>query len=429
MSRIDDLIVQHCPKGVEFRPLGEIVQILDNLRKPIAKAKRELGEYPYYGANGIQGRVKDFIFDGIFLLLGEDGSVVNKDGSPVLTWAEGKIWVNNHAHVLAEIHDIALLRYVYFYLQTHDVTPIVQGNIPKINQKNLRSISIPVPPLEVQRKIVKTLDTFTKLKTKLEAELEAELEVRRQQYQHYRDALLTFNSTPKINPLHKLIVQHRPKGVEFRELQKLLDTKNGYIPSKKTQTFWIDGTVPIVELGDICNIQKGTSITKAKVTKGKIPVIAGGQQPAYYHNESNRKGKTITISSSGAYAGFVNYFDYPIFVSDCITIKAKDSSYLLTDFIFRLLNAKQAEIYKLQSGAAQPHVYIKDLTKIKISLPPLKVQREIVKRLDKFDALVNGSRNHTQNNGIAGSLLAEIKARRQQYEYYRNRLLTFKKIS
>ncbi len=145
---------------------------------------------------------------------------------------------------------------------------------------------------------------------------------------------------------------------------------------------------PMIELGEVCDIQKGTSITKAKVTEGKTPVIAGGQQPAYYHNESNCEGKTITVSASGAYAGFVNYFDCPIFVSDCTTIKTKDESNLLTDFIFYLLKAKQAEIYKLQSGAAQPHVYGRDLAKIKAPLPPLPEQKAIAKVLSDTDDLI-----------------------------------------
>jgi len=139
---------------------------------------------------------------------------------------------------------------------------------------------------------------------------------------------------------------------------------------------------PTVELGEVCNIEKGTSITKTKVTDGKIPVIAGGQQPAYYHNQSNREGKTITVSASGAYAGFVNYFDYPIFVSDCTTIKTKDERTLLTDFVFSLLKSRQAEIYKFQNGAAQPHVYGKDLAKIKIPLPPIEIQKEIIEQIE-----------------------------------------------
>jgi len=172
-SRIEKVIAELCPEGVEFKELGEVVKILDSQRKPVTKSQRTGGEYPYYGANGIQDYVDDYIFDGTFILLGEDGSVINKDGSPVLNWAIGKIWVNNHAHILAEKSEIALLRYVYFALSVIDVTKVVKGNIPKITQQNLRHFLIPVPPLAIQQEIVKILDTFTTLEAELEAELEA----------------------------------------------------------------------------------------------------------------------------------------------------------------------------------------------------------------------------------------------------------------
>ena len=188
MSKLEKLIKELCPDGVEYRSLGDVVNILDNLRRPITKKDRKPGVYPYYGANGIQDYVEDFIFDGMFLLVGEDGSVINTDNSPILTWAEGKIWVNNHAHVLSEIKQIALLRFIYFALQNTDVSSIVRGVPPKINQKSLRDIKLPIPPIPVQKEIVQILDKFTSL----EAELEAELEARKKQYEYYRDKLLTF---------------------------------------------------------------------------------------------------------------------------------------------------------------------------------------------------------------------------------------------
>ena len=154
---------------------------------------------------------------------------------------------------------------------------------------------------------------------------------------------------------------------------------------------------PMVELGEVCEIEKGTSITKAKVSSGKIPVIAGGQQPAYYHNQSNRKGKTITISASGAYAGFVNYFETPIFASDCTTIKTKDENKLLTDFVFHLLKAKQKEIYKFQRGTGQPHVYGKELAKIKIPLPPVEVQKEIVEQIEVKQKAIEAAKAVIEN--------------------------------
>ena len=112
MSRLDELIQQYCPDGVEYRKLEDCCTVLDKKRKPVTKAAREAGEYPYYGANGIQDYVSDYIFDGTFVLVGEDGSVITKAGTPVVTWAEGKIWVNNHAHII-EGTDGVLLRYLF----------------------------------------------------------------------------------------------------------------------------------------------------------------------------------------------------------------------------------------------------------------------------------------------------------------------------
>ena len=189
MNKIDDLIKQYCPNGVKYKELGEIVNILDNQRRPVAKEKRKKGNIPYYGANGIQDWVDDCIFDGTFLLVGEDGSVINKDNTPVLNWATGKIWVNNHAHILSEKIEEANLRYIYFILSKTDVSSIVRGVPPKLNQMNLKGIKIPVPPMPVQEEIVKVLDAFTAL----EAELEAELEARKRQYEYYRNKLLTFD--------------------------------------------------------------------------------------------------------------------------------------------------------------------------------------------------------------------------------------------
>ena len=186
MSNLEELIERLCPDGVEYKPLEKCCEILDKKRKPVAKSARISGEYPYYGANGIQDYVSDYIFDGEFVLVGEDGSVITDKGTPVVTWASGKIWVNNHAHIISEINGV-LLRYIYYYLQTVDVTIFIHGNIPKLTGKDFKSIKLPVPPLEVQREIVRILDNFTFLTTELAAELAA----RQKQYEYYRDKLLT----------------------------------------------------------------------------------------------------------------------------------------------------------------------------------------------------------------------------------------------
>ncbi len=135
-------------------------------------------------------------------------------------------------------------------------------------------------------------------------------------------------------------------------------------------------------LDEIAVIKKGKTITESKAVKGDIPVIAGGQSPAYYHNESNRNGNVITVSASGAYAGFVNYFDMPIFASDCNTIESKDENKISTKLIFDFLKAIQNEVYQLQRGQAQPHVYGDDLAKIKIPVPSKDIQKKIVAEIN-----------------------------------------------
>ncbi|MFP6009110.1 restriction endonuclease subunit S [Helicobacter pylori] len=190
-KRLQTLLHTLAPKGVEFRKLGEVCEILDNRRIPIAKNKRNPGIYPYYGANGIQDYIDSYIFDGDFVLVGEDGSVINKDNTPVVNWASGKIWVNNHAHVLQTKNELKL-KFLYFYLQTIDVSYCVAGTPPKINQENLKKITIPIPPLEIQQEIVKILDQFSILTTDLLAGIPAEIKARKKQYEYYREKLLTF---------------------------------------------------------------------------------------------------------------------------------------------------------------------------------------------------------------------------------------------
>ena len=162
--------------------------------------------------------------------------------------------------------------------------------------------------------------------------------------------------------------------------------KNISLSAKKKVKFddvW--NTSNLVFLSEVAEIQKGKTITEAKAIKGNIPVIAGGQSPAYFHNVSNRDGNIITVSASGAYAGFINYFDRPIFASDCNTIKSRDEKIIPTGLIFQFLKSIQKEVYKLQRGQAQPHVYADDLSKVKIPLPPPNIQQKIVSEIKALE--------------------------------------------
>lgn len=147
--------------------------------------------------------------------------------------------------------------------------------------------------------------------------------------------------------------------------------------------FEFDGTGFLEEFAEI---KKGTSITKQKTVVGQFPVVAGGKKPSYFHNEFNRDPGVITISASGANAGFVNYFDVPIFASDCITVRSKNENLFLTKLLFHFLKFLQSEIYGLQEGQAQPHVYGGDIARIKMPRITIFEQRKILEKIEKIEA-------------------------------------------
>ncbi|WP_247926984.1 restriction endonuclease subunit S [Streptococcus constellatus] len=165
------------------------------------------------------------------------------------------------------------------------------------------------------------------------------------------------------------------------------------------------------ELGEVAMLVRGKTITAKTATKGCYPVISGGQKPAYFHGEFNRQGETITVAGSGAYAGFVMYWNEPIFVSDAFSIKPFDKM-LSTKYLYHYLLEKQEYLFSLKRGSGVPHVYPKDASKISIPIPPLDIQEKIVKKLDKMTEYVT-------------ELTSELTSRKKQYSFYRDKLLSF----
>lgn len=164
------------------------------------------------------------------------------------------------------------------------------------------------------------------------------------------------------------------------------------------------------KLNEISEMKRGTSVTKKDIIEGDIPVISGGREPAYYCDTFNRDGETITVAGSGAGAGYVQYWTVPIFVCDAFSIKGKDC--VKTKYLYYYLSNMQEYIYSTKKGGGVPHVHISSIDNMKIPIPPLPVQCEIVRILDNFTALTS-------------ALTAELTAQRKQYEYYRDAFLTF----
>ena len=223
------------------------------------------------------------------------------------------------------------------------------------------SMQIAIPPLQEQNRIVGILDTFTASIDNLKEQIAQ----RRKQYEYYRDQLLDLEGK---------------EGVEMKTL------------------------------GEILQVKKGDYITKKEAKEGIFPVILGGKEPAYFIDRYNHTGKAIVISRSGASAGYVSFWDEPIFVTDGFLIEPKDN--VSIEYLYYLLKSKQRELHGAQKGGAIPHVTPAIIEAIDTALPDKLTQQRIVSILDTFEASIQ-------------NLEAQLSQREKQYEYYRNKLLTF----
>jgi len=180
---IDDLITEHCPDGVKFKRLGDIVRIKNGKdHKPLGD-----GKFPVYGSGGIMRFADTYAYDKPSVLIPRKGSLGN------LFFVDVPFW-NVDTIFYTEIDEVQIYpKFFYYFLTTVGLGEMNKaGGVPSQTQSVLNELKIPVPPLEVQNEILKVLDTFSKLQAELEAELEVELEARKKQYDHYRDLLLSF---------------------------------------------------------------------------------------------------------------------------------------------------------------------------------------------------------------------------------------------
>ena len=200
-----------------------------------------------------------------------------------------------------------------------------------------------------------------------------------------------------IQSLDALIAKKR--AIKRAAMQQLL--------TGKTRLPGFSGAWETRRLGEVASIGKGQLITESSIKPGIVPVVAGGKQPAYFHNYANRTGKTITVSASGAYAGYVAYWDRPIFASDCSTIS--DSPNYSIEYIFYQMLLRQEQIYRTQTGGAQPHVHGKDLDPLVIPIPPIREQRAIAAILSDMDAEIAAlERRRDKTRGVKQGMMQEL---------------------
>ena len=270
---------------------------------------------------------------------------------------------------------------------------VVHSNVPSIKE-----IQIPLPSLDVQEKYANVLDNFEAICTNLNIGLPAEIEARQKQYEYYRDLLLTFAETGSM-----LMTDRQTDRQTELSAIKLIQYVFGYA---------------VLPLGKVANVFRGEYITKKNTKEGTIPVILGGQEPAYYIDKYNHDGEIVVVARSGASAGFVSYWNQKIFVTDGFGYEEK-SELITTKFLYYVLKNMESELNVMKRGAGVPHVSGEMLNSIELPIPSLQDQQRMVEILDRFDTLCND---------LSAGLPAEIEARQKQYEYYRDRLLSFKEL-
>lgn len=394
MESIEQMIKRLCPKGVEWKKICEICMNCDSKRKPVTSGKRVAGKYPYYGASGIVDYVEDYIFDGDYLLVSEDGANLLARRTPIAFSISGKNWVNNHAHVL-QFDNYIERKYIEYYLNMIDLRKYISGGAqPKLSQQSLNNIFVPVPPLEIQSRIVEVLDKMTTLTAELEAELKAELEARKQQYEYYRNKLLTFSEIGG------------DRQVAWKKISEIC-TKicSGGTPPRDKSDYFI-GNIPWLRTQEV----NWTEIydTELKISEEAVKNSSAKIIPS----------NCVIVAMYGATAAKACINKIELTTNQACCNLQIDSGKALYKYVYYWICNNYIKLKCLGEGS-QNNLNAKKIKDFIIPIPPLSEQQRIVSILDRFEALTTD---------LQSGLPAEIEARRQQYEYYRNKLLTFEAV-
>ncbi len=373
MNKIEKMISELCPKGVNFKELSEVVDY-ERPDKYIVKSTKYNNAFNMpvltAGDTFILGYTNET--DGIYEASKENPVIIFDDFTTSFHWVDFPFKVKSSAMKMLTPKEGVDFKFIYFAMKCIQYQP---SSHARQWISTYSKFKIPVPPLPIQKEIASILEKFTTL----EAELEAELEARRQQYNHYRGVLLSFGHPDSAaNPQKR---REREFNVIWRRLDEVCKIMNG-----KDYKIFADGKIPVYGTGGI--------MTKIDTFVSDKP--------------------SVLIPRKGS-IGNLFYVDEPFWTVDTIYWTNIDDKQVIPKYLYYYLSTQDLEKMNTAVGGV-PSLTQAVLNKIEIPIPPYDEQERIVATLDKFDALVND---------LTDGLPAEISARRQQYEYYRDKLLTF----
>ncbi len=413
MHKIERLLQTLAPKGVEFRKLGEVLEY-DQPNKYCVTSKEFDKSYPTpvltAGKTFILGYTNEK--DNIYQASKSSPVIIFDDFTTATQWVDFPFKVKSSAmKILLPKNPTINIRFIFFYMQT--IPYNISGEHTRQWISRYSQITIPIPPLEIQQEIVKILDAFTELNTELKA--------RKKQYQYYQNMLLDFKD---INSNHKdakmsaktypkrlksLLQTLAPKGVEFKTLEEVFEIKNGYTPSKNNPEFWEKGTIPWFRMEDIRE--------NGRILKDSIQHIT----------PKALKGKKLFPKNSIIISTTATIGEHALLIVDSLanqrftflSKKANCNIALDIKFFFYQCFLLGEWCRKNTNVSGFASVDMTAFKKYKFPIPPLEIQQEIVKILDQFLALTTD---------LLAGIPAEIEARKKQYEYYREKLLSFKPL-
>ena len=391
MSKIFDLINELCPDGVEFRELGDVVDYTqptdfivvntnydDKFDIPVLTA----------GQSFILGYTNEAF--GIYEA-SKTAAIIFDDFTTAFRWVDFDFKVKSSAIKILnnKNDDETNFKFVYYAMKCIKFEPI---NHERHWISKYSKFKIPVPPMEVQREIVRILDSFTLLT----AELTAELTARKKQYEFYRDFLLNFNEDQS--------------EIEWDVIDNIFIMKNGYTPSKANKDFWENGTISWYRMEDIRENGRILSESIQKITPQAV------------------KGGKLIPKNSIIVATTATIGEHALAIADSFLMNQQFTSFTIRELLKDKLDIKFVFYYFFKicewckqntNSSSFPSVDMAKLKKVKFPVPSPQTQQKVIEILDKFDTLVNS---------ITDGLPREIELRRKQYEYYREKLLNFTEL-
>ena len=357
---------------VEWKKLGEVATV--GTGKSNTNEQVENGLYPFYVRSKFIKRINKYEFDEEAIIIPGEGGI-----GEIFHYVKGKYALHQRAYRIRVQKNI-MTKYVYYYMKTKFkefiVKNMVGSTVISIRKPMIENFEIPIPSLETQEKIVEILDKFTNYVT----ELQSELQLRTKQYTYYRDKLL---SEEYLNKITKEMEEDRRLRVE--------------------------------KLKNICEFKRGKRLVKNELQeKGDFPVYQNSITPLGYYHEKNFDKDTTFIISAGA-AGEIVYSDRDFWAADDVYVLLTRED-IMSKYLYYCLMGKQYFIKSKIRKASIPRLSKDNIEKIIVPIPPLSLQNKIVKILDKFQILLADTK---------GLLPEEIEQRQKQYEYYREKLLTF----